>query len=286
MLGFKGLFTICIFIFVKEPGDYLLVPLLTSLGFITAGIGSLILVIKKFEVKFISQSLSMIKFQLKDGWYVFSSSIGPTLYTHGTVIILELFTNNLVVGYFAAAEKIVKAGKKLYAPIAQAVYPSISLKLKKDRKAGIQFVRKTSFIVGSLMLVLSFFIFIFAVPIVNLLLGFQYQQSIILLKIMAFIPFIFALSNILGVQTMLNLDYGREYSLIITIISVFSMAMATILIFFYKSIGASLSLLITQILILVTLSLFMIYKVKTKKKYESSNISWRFRYPIKRRNSN
>jgi PST family polysaccharide transporter len=74
------------------------------------------------------------------------------------------------------------------------------------------------------------------------------------------------LSNILGVQTMLNLGYGREYSLIISITSVFSIAMATILIFFYKSIGASLSLLITQILILVILSFFMIYKIKNQKK--------------------
>jgi PST family polysaccharide transporter len=265
-VGFKGLFTSCIFLFVKEPADYLLVPLLTSMGFITAGIGSLILVRKKFEVKFISQSLSMIKFQLKEGWYVFFSSIGTTLYTNGTVIILGLFTNNSVVGYFAAAEKIVRAGKKLYAPIAQAIYPSISLKIKNDKKAGLQFIRKTSFIIGSVMLVLSFSIFIFAEPIVSLLLGNQFQQSIIPLKIMAFLPFIFTLSNILGVQTMLNLDYGREYSLIIIITSVFSIAMATILIFFYKSIGASLSLLITQILILVILSFFMIYKIKNQKK--------------------
>lgn len=43
-IGAKGFFTICIFIFVQDQSDYLLVPFLTSLGFIIAGIWSLYLV--------------------------------------------------------------------------------------------------------------------------------------------------------------------------------------------------------------------------------------------------
>lgn len=76
-----------------------------------------------------------------------------------------------------------------------------------------------SFNYGSLMFVMSFLLFVFAGPIVNLLLGSQYEDSIIPLRLMAIIPFVVALSNIMGVQTMLNLDYGREYSLIVLIIA-------------------------------------------------------------------
>ena len=263
-ISFKGFFTALIFYCVKEPSDFLLVPLLTSLGFITSGIASLIIVKIKFKVQFISQSLSMIIFQLKEGLYVFTSSIGNTLNSNAVIILLGVFTNNSVVAYFSAAEKIVTATKKLYAPIAQAIFPSISLRINKDRKAGIQFIRNILFIMGTLMFLFSLFLFIYAELIVYYLFGDQFQHSAILLKIMSFVPLIFTLCNILGVQAMLNLDYGREYSLIIIIISFFNLMLASVFIFFYKSIGAALSILITQILILISLVLFLILKFKNK----------------------
>ena len=70
-IGAKVFFTVCIFIFVKEQADYLLVPLLTAMGFIVAGIWSLYLVKKEFNVSFDWQSTDTLKFQLAEGWHVF-----------------------------------------------------------------------------------------------------------------------------------------------------------------------------------------------------------------------
>ena len=42
----KGFFTLCIFLFVNEPEDYIIVPLLTSLGFMVAGVIALRIVKK------------------------------------------------------------------------------------------------------------------------------------------------------------------------------------------------------------------------------------------------
>lgn len=54
-------------------------------------------------------------------------------------------------------------------------------------------------------------IFVFTEHIVDIALGDNYRQSIIVLKIIAFLPFIIGLSNIFGIQTMLTLGYKKAF---------------------------------------------------------------------------
>lgn len=261
-IGAKAFFTVCIFIFVQEQADYLLVPLLTAMGFIVAGIWSLYLVKKEFNVSFAWQTAATLKFQLAEGWHVFFSSMAISLYTISTTFILGLFTNNTVVGYFAAADKIVQAVKGLYQPVSQAIYPLIGKKIHEDKQAGLAFIRKTTWVLGSGMFMISVMLFLLAEPIVNLLLGAQYHQSVLLLQIMAFLPFIIALSNIFGIQTMLNLGYKREFSFLVVITAISGVGLALFLTPLYEAIGVSIAMLLVEILITFMLGLFVLIKIR------------------------
>ena len=261
-IGAKAFFTVCIFIFVQEQADYLLVPLLTAMGFIVAGIWSLYLVKKEFNVSFVWQPIANLKFQLVDGWHVFLSSMAISLYTISTTFILGIFASNTVVGFFAAADKIVQAIKGLYVPVSQAIYPLISKKIHKDRQAGLAFIHKITWVVGIGMFVISAILFLLAEPIVNLLLGEQYQQSILILQIMAFLPFIIALSNIYGIQTMLNLGYKQAFSRILVAAAIFGGGLSFILVPLYEGLGTALTLLVVEVF--VTVVMFMYLKIKLR----------------------
>lgn len=261
-IGAKVFFTLCIFIFVQEQADYLLVPLLTAMGFVVAGIWSLYLVKKEFDVGFVWQTTSIIKFQLSEGWHVFFSSMAISLYTISTTFILGLFANNTVVGYFAAADKIVQAVKGLYAPVSQAIYPLISKKIHEDKQSGLAFVHKTTWIVGTVMFVISALLFLLAEPIVNLLLGAQYQQSVLLLKVMAFLPFIIALSNIYGIQTMLNLGYKQEFSLILVIAAILGIGLTLVLVPMYEGLGTAITLLVVEMFVTVVMWIYFRFKLR------------------------
>ncbi|MBD3843387.1 MAG: oligosaccharide flippase family protein, partial [Campylobacterales bacterium] len=78
----KVIFTVAIFVFVQEQGDFYLVPLLTSIGFLVAGIWSLYLIKKEFGVSFQLQTHLTIKKYFIDGWDVFLSRIFVSLYTY------------------------------------------------------------------------------------------------------------------------------------------------------------------------------------------------------------
>ncbi|MFV9510452.1 flippase [Tepidibacillus sp. LV47] len=249
----KTIFTVAIFVLVREKSNYYFVPLLNSLGFIIVGIWSLVIVKKTFGISYEIQSLEMIKHHLKEGWYVFVSNIAISLYTISTSFILGLFTNNTVVGYYAAGEKIIKAVQGLYSPITQAIYPYISKKVHQSKIEGLILIRKITIILGLIMFTISLLIFMFAEPIVIILLGNEYYHSSIVVKILSFLPFIIYLSNIFGIQTMLNFGRKTAFSRILITGSILNIILSLVLVPLYQYIGSSITVLFIELFITLTM---------------------------------
>jgi PST family polysaccharide transporter len=266
----KLIFTIAIFVFVRKVEDYLYVPLLNSSGFIVAGVLGLWIILKDFGIEFKMPSWKEIKYQLKEGWYIFISTVAISLYTISNTFILGLFTNNTIVGYYSAAEKIIKAIQGLLGPISQTIYPHVSKLMYESKEYGIKFLRKVTFLIGSFSFVLSLIIFIFADLIVRIVLGFQYTESVIVLKILAFLPFIIGLSNIFGIQTMLTLNFRKAFSNILISASCLNLVLALILVSSLKHIGISISVLISEMF--VTVSMYIYLKNKGIKILEGKNV--------------
>lgn len=261
----KAIFTICIFIFIRKANDYLYLPLINSLGYLVAGVLSLGVVFKYFGLKFTLPTTKSIKHQLKEGWHIFISSIAISLYTTSNTFILGLFTNNTIVGYYSAAEKIIKAVQGLLSPVSQTVYPYISKLATKSKQKALSFIRKLVVLIGSGSFIISLLIFILAAPIVNILLGSQYQQSIIVLRILAFLPFIIVLSNIFAVQGLYAFNFQWVVPRFIVPIASFHLLLLLILTHFYSLIGTAFAAIVTEILITVfSVIFFNTFILRTK----------------------
>ena len=256
----KIIFTIAIFIFVRKQSDYWKVPLINSLGFITAGILALWLIKKEFQVKFKLQNLKTVKDYFIDGRHIFISNVAISLYTISTTFILGLFTNNTVAGYYSIADKIKSAVQGLSGPISQTIYPYISKKVKENKEEGLMFIRKITIYIGLFSFLLSFLLFLFAPEIIHLIAGEKYERSILVLKIIAFLPFIIALSNVFGIQTMLNFNRKKAFSKILISGSVLNIILSIILVPLFQEIGSAVSVLSVEMFI--TISMF-IYLQKT-----------------------
>ena len=90
----KLIFTVAIFVFIHEASDYIYVPLINSLGFIVAGILAMWIVFRNFKVSFKLPCFYDIKYQLSDGWHLFVSTVGVSLYRSADTVILGLFSSN------------------------------------------------------------------------------------------------------------------------------------------------------------------------------------------------
>jgi PST family polysaccharide transporter len=245
----KLVFTVAIFIFIHKASDYIYVPLINSLGSIVVGVLALWMVSKYFDVRFIKPTIQSIKYHLKEGWHIFVSTVAISLYTISNTFILGLFTDNKTVGYYVAAEKIIKTVQGLLSPISQAVFPYISKFSNESKERSIEVVKKLVKVIGILTFFLSVILFIFAESIVNMLLGNQYQESIVVLRILSFLPFIIALSNIYAVQGLISLGSSKVIPKIVFSGASLNIFALPVLTYFYKDVGTAISCVLTEIFI-------------------------------------
>ena len=252
------IFTVSIFIFVRNSADYLYVPLINSIGAIVIGIIAMRIVIKDFKIKFNVPSKEDIKNQLKSSWHVFVSTVAISFYTTSNVFVLGIFASTTIVGYYSAAEKIIYVAIGLLGPISQSLYPHISSIASKSKEDASDFIKKIIVYIGSFTFVISIIIFFASGFILNILAGNQYTNSIIILKILSFIPFIVGLSNVFGVLFLIALGYANRVSRVQFIVGVCYPVLLLPMTYYLKDIGTALSFLIVETVI--TLILWKIYR--------------------------
>jgi PST family polysaccharide transporter len=157
----KLAFTIAIFVFVQEESDIYLVPLFTSIGFIFAGIISIIIIKEKFGIVFCFQSTKVMVLHLAEGRHIFLATLSGNLYGQGSIIILGLLTNPTIVGYYSLAQKLAGAVVSMFQVLTQTVMPYL-FKLKEEgTDVFLAFSKKIILYVGLVnLLVLSFLLLV------------------------------------------------------------------------------------------------------------------------------
>jgi len=251
----KLIFSLAIFLFVKEKSNYYLVPIFTSLGFIVAGICSLIIIKIKFNVIFKLQEIKIIKKHLNDGWHIFISNVYTLAYTTSIPFLLGIFTNNTTVGYYSIADNITKTIMNLYQPISQAIFPYINKLIITSEQQAKQMIFKIMKISVLGMLLLSIILFIFAPQIIQLISGKEIKQAIIVLKILSVLPMIITLARIFSFNYIISFGFQRKLPKIYFITSVFGLPTLLISIPLFKEIGASVSIIFIEVL-----ATFMMYQ--------------------------
>jgi PST family polysaccharide transporter len=250
----KSVFTVAIFVFVQDKNDFYLVPILTLLGSMTAAIWSLVIIKKFYRVNWQPQKFNTVIFYLKGGWHVFLSNFSNGLYTNSTIFILGIFTNNTLVGYYSAGERIIKVMQNLFTPLFQVVYPYISQQ-KKDFSLDI--TRKLTAVVGLIALIMSLLIFYNSENLVSLVLGKEFESSIIVIKILSFLPLTYVLSNIFGVQTMLTHGREKAYSKIFIYATILNLILSFILIPVYEEVGTAIVALTTELFFVLVMFFYL-----------------------------
>lgn len=251
----KTIFLAAIFVFVKKQADYFYVPLLAAIGGIVAGVLSIGIAVKRFRVHLKPVSVADVTHEFKEGWHIFISTTAISLYTTSNTVILGLLTNNMIVGYYSAAERIIRSSQRLLNPISQTIYPHISKLVTDSRERSVHFIKKALLIIGGGSFAISLSIFVLSGPIVRILLGTQFTESNIVLRILAFLPFIIALSNIFGIQTMITFNMKEAFSKILIAAGFINIPLTLILVPFFKHIGLAVAVLTTESF--VTLMMFL-----------------------------
>lgn len=254
-----------IFYFVQTPDDYLAAAFFQAVVPLIAGICSWIILSNKFKEVFCFPKISDVKTIIKEAKSVFISTLAINSYTSSSIVLLGLFSNSTVVGYYSGAQKIIDNIRKILEPVLQATYPHISKLLQESKEKSKIFIKKSIIVLGGGSFILSIIVFLFAEKIVEIILGTGYQQSVTLLKIMAFLPVIITISNIYGIQILIPLGYANVFSRILVCAAIINLILIFPLAYFYQDIGISICVVIVE-------SFVTLASVKTVKETKFFNI--------------
>lgn len=256
----KLLFTMLIFLFVKTEDDFLLVPILTGLGYMVGSIYLIIYAKMHYRMTYTLPKISELTSTLRSSFPLFCSSLSTSLYTLSAPIILTFTASAASVGAFSSAEKIVQALKGLFLPLTQAFFPYMSKLLSSDTEAGMMVLRRVLVPCIWIGLSMSAFIFYNAEAFIVLLFGTDFLEAVAYLKIMALIPSLVLISNIVGTQIILNLGYEREFTAIIAGIGIISIVIASLVAQKFGAIGIAWSLMCTELAVVISFSVFLYAK--------------------------
>lgn len=125
---------VLIFSLIREKGDYVWVPLINSGGLMAGVFLMYVLMFYREGIKLMLSSKVQLMKILRESIPLFVSNVAISVYTGINIVVLGFLTTDTVVGYYSAAERLVKAGMGLQGQLGNVFYPHTSSMLKVSRE--------------------------------------------------------------------------------------------------------------------------------------------------------
>lgn len=206
LLGIVALFSL-----VHNDGDYVLAASVQAGSVAVAGLVGLASVPFLSPVRWRMPRYGDVREALVSGWPLFLSLAATSFAAVTNVVILGFLSSSAEVGYYSGAQRIIAALKTLVGPVVTAVYPMVSVKAGRSEREAVAFIRKYALLFSGPFLLIGIVLLVGGPWIVRLVLGRQYGPSMVLMQVMAFSPFLLALSHVYSTYYMLACGYDKAW---------------------------------------------------------------------------
>ncbi|HYS02861.1 MAG TPA: oligosaccharide flippase family protein [Candidatus Eisenbacteria bacterium] len=212
------------------------------------------------EVGFRMPDLQGAREALRVGRDTFLLTGALSFYTIGNGFILGLFAPAASVGYFVGAERISKNFATLLSPITQAVFPRTSHLASFARQEAARLARTSLFLMGSVACAMAAVVFLTAPLLVRLVLGPGFEHAVPVLRVLALLPPLVVVTNVLAVQWMLALGLDRSVNAVMLAASLLNIGLAIALVPPYREMGMAVAVVASEAL--VTGGLYAVLRIK------------------------
>lgn len=234
----KLLFTVLVFLFIKDKGDYMLQPLFVSLGYVVSGLIAMYIIIYRWNVKLRLAEFRTIVWTIKSSTDVFINNIMPNFYNSFSSVVLGLWGGQAANGLLDAGSRFVNIAIQFLSVITRTFYPFLSRRI--DQHAMFARVNIVIAIFATII------VFWYSPFLIHLFFTEEFEESILVLRIMSFSVLFVALSNTYGMNYMLVQGYDKQLRILTTWCSLFGFVIALPLIYIHTYIGAAIVITVTR----------------------------------------
>ncbi|MFL6464442.1 MAG: flippase [Bryobacteraceae bacterium] len=247
--GIARLLTVpALFLFVHRPQDCVKAAAIQAGVELAASVLAAPILWKHIQIGWHQPSFYDIAGIFKQGWPLFLSVAALHLCTSSAAVVLGFVAGKAEVGYYSAADKLIKASIAAVSPLSQALYPHITALKIESALSALKLIRKSFLVIGSVSLGASLLTFLFAQPVCRVLLGSSFGPASFILRCLSPLPLLFGLMSVFGTQTMLVFDMDSIMSRIMLISAAIGIPLTATLSFFWGATGAATASVIVAVL--------------------------------------
>ena len=257
----KVLYLLLIFIFIKQPQDYIYINLFYGLGLIFSSLIAFFWIRKKFSFNLSNFSMVKAKELIKSEFSLTISQLFFSFYQYSPIIIVGFLGGNQMAGQFKIIDQIVMLFRTYFQVFFNFIYPDVCLRIFNNAKEGVS----NWFLKNVLNYVLILFIIIlFYWKSTDILMYFNVENNSfkaiqgnfeIALLIPVFMGISFALK-----QLVFAFSKNNVYIFITIITTFLSLLLVGLLTSTFGLLGTFLTLIFTEIIV-VTLYLIVLKDV-------------------------
>ena len=198
-------FVVLIFLYIKSPNDYLLVPIFQSIGSIIAIIMGLYILYSREKIRFKIPSYIVIKGYAKESLLYFTSTLSIQVFTNSNRFLIGSFIGMTSLAYYDIVEKIIRILSVPTTVFRTVLIPFVNK--TKDKKIVRNVTKLMA--VSSIFIILG--IWIFADDIIYLITKEHNSETSHYLKIYSIIILLYNLSNYYLVVSLNAFGYQKLF---------------------------------------------------------------------------
>lgn len=234
----KLLFTVTVFVFIRDKDDYLIQPLLLTISYLISGVGALYVILCKWKYTLFRPKRSDILKTIKGSTDVFINNIMPNFYNSFSVMLLGLFCGSTANGVYDGGNKFPTIFYQFQSVISRAFYPFLSR--RPDKHIFYARLNMGVAIIGSALLVLL------APRVIHVFLGDEFNSSIVVMQILSVSVVFLSMSYTYGTSYLIIYHKEKPLRNLTFLSSIIGICISFPLTYYYNYIGAAITVFVCR----------------------------------------
>lgn len=186
----RSIAVITILVVVRTDSDYVLVPIVHAASSLLGGLFLMTVVMSAWGIRVRPVPVSKVvnEFRLQKGMVMAGMAI--SLYTSTNTLILGVFSNPFIVGYYAAGEKLVRALQQVFLPLQTVLMPKVAMEAKVSPSMTLAKLNQLFIRLMFTIIPASFLLCVFAREIVVAVFGAEFSPASTIIRILCPLPMI------------------------------------------------------------------------------------------------
>lgn len=237
-LFLKLVFTVAVFVFIHKREDYLIQPLLTTIGYLLCGFGALYLIFKKWGYTLCKPQWSEIFKTIRNSTDVFINNLMPNLYNSFSVMLLGFFGGSTANGIYDGGNRFPVIFYQFQSVLSRAFYPFLSR--RPDKHSFYAKLNIVSALIGAVFLILL------SPLVIKIMLGDEFEKSVVVMQILSFSVVFLAMDYTCGTNFLIINHKEKPLRNLTFVSSLVGMSVAIPLVYYFSYIGAAITVLLCR----------------------------------------